>query len=438
VTREETLELIDALLARARAVQGRLDEFATSPEEHISAAGNAVIDYVQRRTKEIVDNLTQRRTDSEKGRLLDDSQGWDRLQRRIRRYAQVLAVLHILLGFVVHSTREQVAEAIALMLEAVSARWFPEEPRLTLVQSQWHLNFHYYPISKLAEGGAEDIAVLSFPTLERSDLLLNCMLLHELGHQVDDVNQLSGRSTPDTDSEEWQNALAGGIPPDHLLKMAQAWLREIASDLIACATIGPCYFFAFAEFGLMFSGLDEAGERHPPARTRLQAMLRFIRELFSSDVGPFDQHLTAWEKRMREREPAYSLPPGLLAVSASLSDTVMQQLAQRVTVAARQVHYDGSLLTTVVPPMAEQLAELIPPSQHEAATCDVVSVANAAWLCYLDHRDAIAELLGLTGENQQRNVLARKKISDLAMTAIEHIYVRTVWELAADGGSEQG
>lgn len=438
MTREETLELIDALLARARAVQSRLDELRSSREAHISVAADAVINHVDSLAQGIIADLTERRVASEQERLIDDSRGWDRIQRRVRRYAQVLWVLHILLGFVVHSTREQVAEAVALMLEAVSVRWFADEAKLTLVQSEWDLNFLYCPISELMPGASVDIAVLSFPTLERSDFLLNCILLHELGHQVDDARRWSGQTTPDTNSQEWQGAIGEGIPQDRLLQIANDWLREIASDLAACAALGPAYFFAFAEFSLMFGAIDDASDSHPPGRTRLEVMLSFLHDVFGEHLAPFEVHLLSWENRLRDREPTYALSAELAAVSASLAAGALGQLAQRIASTARRACYDGNALASVVPSMAEELAELIPPGQYEGATCDVVSVANSAWLCYLEHRDRIAELIGLRGEDQQRNVVVREKICDLAMAAIEHIYVRTVWELATDGGSQQG
>jgi hypothetical protein len=257
-------------------------------------------------------------------------------------------------------------------------------------------------------------------------------LLHELGHYIDDVRKVSARIEPNMKTSEWERAIEERHARDRLLAIVQNWLSEFASDLIACAAIGPAYFFSFADFGLINHSLDESGESHPPTRTRLTTMVQFLRDLLGRKAEPFSCHLAYWENHIAEQASPYQAPPDIAAASAALDNEVIGPLAKRVlNLAKGAVRYRDDFAEAVVS-AADDIAELIPPSEYGGEPTDLITVANGAWLCYLEHSERISGLLPSGPSARNDDVSVRHKIGELAMTAVEHIYLQRAWGLTSE------
>jgi len=186
-----------------------------------------------------------------------------------------------------------------------------------IIFPRWTYNYGYYeaiaPLKRLMDGIAtgtgEDFfkgrpqyyAVLSFPAVEGYHILQNAAWGHEIGHHADTVFSVSERvmREPLIDQGDIDLEIADLLPagPDReqilrssgevlrLQAMEKAawltrrWVRELVADIFSIHVFGPASLFAFASIVPVMHSLDQPDLEYPPARLRLQTMLREVREL---------------------------------------------------------------------------------------------------------------------------------------------------------------
>jgi len=255
------------------------------------------------------------------------------------------------------------------------------------------------------------IAVLSFPGLDRDDVLLYPLLAHELGHFLDFACE-------DNQSEATASILESTLPAPRevfavvltaddykrLADTAAICLRELTADLLAARMAGLGYYFAFNEY---FKTLDEwPGEGYINSRSGYPTFglrLKLVWEELTAAAGgtgaietllgrlqhwPLDglPHLTGYLDTSGARAREVELP-----VEKSVEGTVEQKLEilanntlsrsiPLIRELARQIIPDSRVAK--VPADLDQMVELlearIPPFQ--AATRSARKAAGySAW-----------------------------------------------------------
>jgi hypothetical protein len=156
--------------------------------------------------------------------------------------------------------------------------------------------------------------VVFFPSQERSSLLLEPLLIHELGHSavarkalVDRVlAHRVGRQRFDRAFSAAATHLARATSASRaaakilLERQLRQWLTEYLCDCIAVAIAGPAYAYAFAAVVSAESSV-ELQESHPPTALRVRLILEHLKALGWNDlmqarapgVGAWLEHLSS-------------------------------------------------------------------------------------------------------------------------------------------------
>lgn len=212
-----------------------------------------------------------------------------------------------------------------------------------LLRPQWKYNYtiitdnlydYYYkilsPYELFTKTDLKDVLkisknfyIISFPTIERKNILLHCLLGHEIGHLAskefikrfrekalqnikNDINpiiveRINARFDEVMNKKKTENGTE--IPPLFLheikkgliqeelsraiRKATKAWengLEEILSDIIGCILFGPALLFSLLEIALQKSdGLDvkpsDENRYYPPWRMRLREVANIVNDM---------------------------------------------------------------------------------------------------------------------------------------------------------------
>lgn len=150
------------------------------------------------------------------------------------------------------------------------------------------------------------LSVISYPLSESDNVLLNCILFHEIGHQINEeleirknIEQYIKISGKDMDAyvEEWvsrfsdirqvigesvitletffsQNDIIKSILVEELYDILHSWLDELISDLIAFNYMGIPFLLASTEFCYVQGVPTKSSDSHPPLFLRLKCIFK--------------------------------------------------------------------------------------------------------------------------------------------------------------------
>ena len=162
----------------------------------------------------------------------------------------------------------------------------------------------------------EEIYVISFPGIERKNILLQSILGHELGHPIaseylgneDQSSYLSeirdevDKHITETDPTKRSQELSDKVKLIQMIR--NTGLNEIISDLVAIHLFGIAVFFAAYEIAIMMSMDDISGQGnyfYPPWRYRLREMHTEL------DWNSFEMKMKEVLSRNNEYETVYKI-----------------------------------------------------------------------------------------------------------------------------------
>jgi hypothetical protein len=199
-----------------------------------------------------------------------------------------------------------------------------------IIRPQWKYNYSYYNMIKMLkkindsiddketaielENIGQYFPILSFAGLERDNVLLHIVLAHEIGHFIDEINEISSIQSHESeilnifktdsilaklkryydlslkimDEEDRLRGVVRDAASDlfvkhrviseaqtELLNKILKWLEEITADIIAVRIIGPSFVFALYQTQLaQISKMGPAGD-YPPPQTRIEKCLEY-------------------------------------------------------------------------------------------------------------------------------------------------------------------
>lgn len=149
-------------------------------------------------------------------------------------------------------------------------------------------------------GAPQNFVIITYPKAEELIILRQALIAHELGHFIDEsINNWSASILEQQlfnpkDIEEIVSGLGktdeGGELQTKIIqmieKMISPWIKEIVSDFLAIAIIGPAYLFAFDEisFSPKYSYHQKLSLSHPPDQLRKTIMGVWISKLFFEPI----------------------------------------------------------------------------------------------------------------------------------------------------------
>lgn len=258
---------------------------------------------------------------------LDGARDRESLKAVVRQIGNSTAILYSFLEYIEAFCFEKTRAEIILPFELLMKEHFPEsKDDIFIFYPQWEFNFSYRNLKSelrkrlfliTKEEGDEffkdipgRIAIISFPALERDNILAFVVLAHELAHYFDiDPNapsqQISNSqdvlahvSIPNEKVRKWIEAsknldpLPVSVPPlfvdiEHssriitkIQRSIPCWLRELTADISAARYFGIGFYLCARElFSLIVSPLDSP---YPPNSKRLE---QIALEIIGTDDG---------------------------------------------------------------------------------------------------------------------------------------------------------
>lgn len=186
-----------------------------------------------------------------------------------------VAVLHNILGYLPNL---QAKEETYLLIKSLLKEIPSLEPKLepSIVLSDIY-NYEVINISKrFKEWGIpmldEDRVILELPKIEKENPLMWTILIHEIGHNLDDKYLKITKET-------FKNIHF----PANDLKILKKWIKEIVADLISLRIIGPAYMMSFMFFNLLSGNLESFSNTHPSPKYRLLLMESKLKDEFDME-----------------------------------------------------------------------------------------------------------------------------------------------------------
>lgn len=371
-----------------------------------------------------------------------------------------------LLRYLDNANTEQTPRALTGMLEWLYAKLDINHTLLACPQSAYNysivdlLNVVKKSSKHLLSGeDAEEIFgdtpainLISFPRIERDNVLLHAIFGHEIGHPFadqylsqDDIGknsakfqaqltratarvekEISNRLDPNSqfaDQFDVRSRLVGQV-----IEIRRRGLQELLSDAVSVQVFGPSAIFAAREI-FMTSSLDAPPELpswYPPDRYRLRLMINVAKELGHwatlKKVAPhIDDSLSHLEKLVGDHSDTQALEQDLLtSIAYDWLAEVLDDAVEFTLNLTKAAAYSPKDIENEVPKLLRRVPLDIPPSEIGFATkptsVDWRSSILASWV-YRFHQlgsetfDA-TKLLNITRKAIE-HVLLREKFSEV-------------------------
>jgi len=237
---------------------------------------------------------------------------------RLKMLSSLIRQLGIFLEWLDNAHTEQTPRGLVQLLSGLLNKMDPGSRVVARPQAQY--NYSIYPLGKLLKKLVDDyiphskqatfkehlkypIKLISFPRIERDNILAHAIFGHELGHPIADLYLIH----EDTESDHMvahsriqkqvaelvEQMLAGKDAADsvklelstkvfnQVLQVRKRALEELVSDAVGVLIFGPSAFFASCE--LFWSSNWDAkpvpNEWYPPSRMRIRLMLDLVDKL---------------------------------------------------------------------------------------------------------------------------------------------------------------
>ena len=317
------------------------------------------------------------------------------------------------------------------------------------------INEIFWPLSRISD---VNICIINYPLSETNNLLLNCILFHELGHLL--IEELNIREEikeelveiTSKNISEYYNALKEHydnikkithldeltlddfvIDEDYqkskiaekLHEILTEWIDEIIADLIAFHYIGVAYILAISEFLLIHKTATQYSDSHPPLFLRLKILFKLYTKMrYGSKMqifGTVTKHIAKYKKIAQDSFNKHDknidtlkcivLENKIINTSNNILDILHDKLSQtRPTFVRAHIESAVKSYLNLIPPAEYFIYES---KRRESQT--PFTILNAAWIVKENNRKQLYRLF--SGNDKE----ARISISDLAKKALEVI-----------------
>jgi len=314
-----------------------------------------------------------------------------------------------------------------------------------------------HSLEKVFEDFNKPFHIISFPSLERKNILLHCLFSHEIGHLISNkyfnkerrdkfVNKISKKISSIVQSmfstASGQKSLFAQAKITQEMERAEiAWkrgLEEILSDIIGVLLFGPAMLFSTLEMaiqGNMDNKPDLTNNFYPPWRLRLREMLKVIQDS-SQEFFPFPKGIFPGETTdiINGRFEAIKKITQDESDREKIQDDPILKVAYKEVdedIIEAQKYFQEQLKDLIVKPsvlykrlshLVDRINNGIPPNAYENSINDrdpatIVEIINTAWFHKISWEDDIFDKKGFFNDKicKKRDIMNR-----LTLKAIEY------------------
>lgn len=455
---------LDQLRLRAQALRlglhGRLDEILVS--DFPGSSPESVLELLQVVLEHLKGEIDK--ADNESTLLI---------------YCSVLLAVGSWLEFFDNADTQQTPRGLVQLLEDLIRRLTPDATVLVWPQAEY--NYSIRDLLRLIENATDSLIpekqrvallarfkgplnLISFPRIERDNVMMHAMLGHEIGHPLAAAYLQQEETSPEyqrflkTVTDTVNSAIEAaceGKPGVQALKYGQALLdtvlqlrkralQELLSDAVAVYSFGPSALFALYEF-LIAGGWDDpptASQYYPPSRRRLRFALHVLEQ--EGHISALEAAAASNSRSQTAVRAALDFIQHIRVLTETTTDTVELEkdrwrkvayawvdstLASATTFTlekASPIRYDAAHLQRELPELIERLQNGIPPNETgspiEAAAADPRSAIVAAWAFKLSY---------FATTDRSRQINPTKELMDLqrvTLRAIEYIIMKREYQ----------
>lgn len=327
---------------------------------------------------------------------------------------------------------------------------------------------------------------IQFPLIHKDDVLLGCVMGHELGHYFDLHTHLNISNSllpkllmhQNIDnlkeyisikysienlelSEKQLDNLKETILKDILgKKHLFNWLKEFVADIIGILIYGPASHFS-GDSIFTFASLGEEGKlqdfyspTHPRFSVRSTVRMRTFEKLnYKKNFDPEIQHFFDESKNKWEESEVLNFADFLDGSVSKKIDGVDKEilvyrfnlnndslnLIENVLVEnldhiidfikekiPESIHYTVEEYKNFVPILSEKIANFIPPNEINRLPVDSISILNAGWRAHLIHHNTLKKFLSESEIEQD----IKEVINNLVKKALTAAHIHRGWNNA--------
>ncbi len=415
--------------------------------EFVAKATHAVLAYLQSEEKLPDSNLL---TEPE-------------LEDRIHRVSKLIPFLHYLLGFVASSEIGQAPYPLVSQLRRLAASVIPGSE--VVVTTRPELNYSILevassirevllptPLKDCCNSLPPSLFVITIPRVESTDVLLPCILSHELGHGLYQRHKLAATILPKIQIDE--NAIKsvataivsqmpGKAPPllevelrtvitQQVTGRVSKWTQELCSDAFGIQLFGPSYYFSFIYFSLAFTHLDKESATHPPNRLRLKLMNRVLHRLYPDSCFEERVHdfIKYWDAQSRKPTNVKD-QVARIALAGISADSVLESIDSETQGAIEAgMSYNAVKYVNDVKTLKPLLIQAIPPGETlvegKLIPNGLASILNAGWHLQLSGLAPLAANVSFSEAASPYDL--REKLHKLLLKALEISETTRSWQ----------
>jgi len=304
---------------------------------------------------------------------------------------------------------------------------------------------------------------IRYPRTESQNILLHSLMTHELGHLVDFQTHISStllnsikinkdsfeklfkkeckreKFKPKKEQRD-ENQIREGLLTK-CSEITEKWLNEFVCDLIATHLIGPAYFFALFEIGVLIGDIQKYSEGHPSIGLRLRFVSEELYHMYLNSNKKLEhqgvrEFISKLHRDLKEIEEKNEFEPQndgadyfkvvyltILPNRPLLQETVRQKI--------KEFSYDVSKFNMDVVNLSDDIQHGIPPSEFPSLNtskniaASFASILNAGWLAYFFDMDKFYSLVAAT-ENSDK-LKARDNFNKLLFKGVESSFILQEW-----------
>ena len=374
--------------------------------------------------------------------------------------ADLLKSYGVLLRYLDNANTEQTPRALTGMLEWMYAKLDLNQTLLACPQSVYNYSIvDLLDVLKVTSrnlltnedankifGNTPPINHISFPRIERDNILLHVIFGHEIGHPFAD-RYLSQEDIGDNNTV-FQNQLkkvtelvdqeiSKSLDPTRnflkevdirqrlvgqVIEIRRKGLQELLSDAVSVQVFGPSAIFAAREI-FMTSNFDTVPQTkpwYPPNRYRLRSMIQLARKLGQWDalkesaaqISGTLQHLENIVEQHSDMDEMSKEP--FVHIAYKWLEEVLDDAVSYTLNLTRAAAYEPSKIRTEVPELLCRVPLNIPPSETGFATKPTP----------VDWRSSILSSWIYRYSRMGEDNFDAKKLLNITRKAVEHVFLR--------------
>jgi len=390
--------------------------------------------------------------------------------KSIRRLGHLIEILHMNLDEIEHiKTTNIPLEIIPLLKRILKLNGLKSE---VVFRPSTEFNYSYWNYYKFMEKSCEGLilipekmlSVIAFPISEFDNIMLNCILFHEIGHQLNielglrdkikDLIEITGKDI-DEYVKEWiarfsnirqvrgerEFTLNMFLPLEDIVRSwlveelydtLNNWIDETISDLIAFHYIGIAYLISFSELSLVHAEQSSCSNTHPPLFLRLKMLFKlYNKQEYGKKLRKYGNTTKLVAKYKKIAKHSFKKERKTLNTLKYLviENKILRILPNILELVNKSIKMPKTrFISSNIEDAVRSLLDLVPPVEiinYEKKTKkfhNPFTILNAAWIVKENYRKKTYKLF--KDDTQQARII----LSNLTLKALDSVefYLRMV------------